>query len=79
MKMQPQTKRAKQPAAATPRPEGVEAPLTKEQVGVLLGIHPETIGKWAKEGRLPAHKAGRLLRFFWSEVRGWMSASRTGH
>jgi excisionase family DNA binding protein len=28
--------------------------LTRAQVASLLGVSPHTVGRWAKEGRLPA-------------------------
>lgn len=53
----------------TARPEG-EAFLTKEVVAERLCITPRTVERWARSGRLPAHRFGRRVRFKWSEVAG---------
>ena len=50
------------------RPEG-EAFLTKEVVAERLCVTPRTVARWARTGRLPAHRFGRRVRFKWSEVR----------
>ena len=49
--------------------ERMEPMLTKEQVAARLGVKPETVAKWANAGRVPVHRVGRRLRFFWSEIR----------
>ena len=45
-----------------------EAFITKETVAERLGVTPETVRRWASDGRLPSHHFGRRLRFKWSEV-----------
>jgi len=40
----------------------LEAFLTVEDVAQRLRIHPQTVRGWIRAGRLPAVRAGRLLR-----------------
>lgn len=37
--------------------------LDAKQKAAELGVHPDTLGKWARAGRIPAMKVGRELRF----------------
>jgi len=37
--------------------------LTVEGVAEILGVRPEAVRIWAREGRLAAYKVGRRLRF----------------
>ena len=53
--------------AAQTQVEG-EAFLTKEVVAERLCVTPRTVERWARTGRLPAHRFGRRVRFKWSEV-----------
>ena len=45
-----------------------ESFITKEMVAQRLCVTPETVRRWASDGRLPSHHFGRRLRFKWSEV-----------
>jgi excisionase family DNA binding protein len=49
--------------------------MTVSEVALQLKLHPETIRRWAREGKLPpADVPGRQLRFWRSEVlrrEGW--------
>ncbi|NQW15960.1 MAG: helix-turn-helix domain-containing protein [Chloroflexi bacterium] len=39
-----------------------EALLTTEEVAIFLDVHPESVRRWARAGRIPAIRlAGRLL------------------
>jgi excisionase family DNA binding protein len=49
------------------RPEG-EPFVTKEVVAERLCLAPQTVERWARSGRLRAHRFGRRVRFKWSEV-----------
>lgn len=42
--------------------------ITKETVAERICVTPETVRRWASDGRLPSHHFGRRLRFLWSEV-----------
>lgn len=45
--------------------------LTVPQVAERLGLHPESVRKMVREGRLPAFKAGRSWRFDPAEIEAW--------
>jgi excisionase family DNA binding protein len=70
------------PNETAPTPTDGEAFLTKEVVAERLCLTPRTVARWARTGRLPAHRFGRRVRFKWSEVvvapLANRSASRTG-
>jgi len=42
--------------------------LSRTEVAEYLGLHPHTIWKMHKEGRIPAVKIGRKLRFSLKDV-----------
>ena len=56
----------------------VEPMIAKEEVARLLGITADSVARMANDGRLPAHRVGRRLRFFWSEIRAQISANKVG-
>jgi excisionase family DNA binding protein len=41
--------------------------LTVKQVAELLGFHPETIKRWARDGKIEVHQSGHYghLRIRW--------------
>ena len=42
--------------------------VTAEEVAAVLEVSPKSIYRWASEGRLPAFREGRLIRFLESDV-----------
>jgi excisionase family DNA binding protein len=48
--------------------------LTVEQVAEVLGVHPESVRRWAREGDLAAMRWGRRLRFWPEAVREFQEA-----
>ena len=58
---------------AIPMPE--ERWLNVNDVAVRLGIKPRTVALWARQGRLPAYKVGRYLRFKWEEIESALAAT----
>ena len=42
--------------------------LSRTEVAEYLGLHPQTVWKLHKEGRIPAVKIGRSLRFCLKDV-----------
>jgi excisionase family DNA binding protein len=42
--------------------------LTTREVADLLKLHPKTVNKLAKSGRVPAYRIGRQWRFRKSEI-----------
>ncbi len=53
-------------------PFGVERPLTCDEAGQLLRVHPRTIKRMAARGEIPGHfRFGRWF-FYSSELDCWM-------
>lgn len=46
--------------------------MTVEEVAKYLRVRPSTIYEWAKEGKIPAAKVGRLWRFHEEEIETWV-------
>jgi excisionase family DNA binding protein len=42
--------------------------ITAEEIAALLKVSVKSIYRWANEGRLPAFREGRLIRFLESDV-----------
>jgi excisionase family DNA binding protein len=42
--------------------------ITAEEIADLLKVSPKSIYRWASEGRLPAFREGRLIRFLEADV-----------
>jgi excisionase family DNA binding protein len=51
--------------------------VTAEEIAALLKVSPKSIYRWASEGRLPAFREGRLIRFLGSDVEAFVK-SRIG-
>jgi excisionase family DNA binding protein len=49
--------------------------ITAAEAGRLLGKHPVTLLRWAREGRVPAHRLGRNVAFRASELDAWLSGN----
>jgi excisionase family DNA binding protein len=49
--------------------------LDDEQAAALLGIHPKTLQRLARTGRIPAHRIGRFWRYRASELDAWLRRS----
>ena len=60
---------------ANPIPEKV---LLVRDVGALLKIPPTTVYRMVKKYGLPAHRVGKHLRFFYSEIMDWVKNSPGG-
>jgi excisionase family DNA binding protein len=62
--------------------EGNSAPgheiLTLEEVAHYLRLKPQTIYKWAQEGRIPAAKLGKEWRFRRSVIDRWLDDRMLG-
>ena len=52
--------------------------MDKKEVGRRLGLRPRTVGVWVLQGKLPAYRFGRRLRFKWAEIEQHLGACRTG-
>lgn len=58
--------------AETPAFEPV---LTSEEAAALLRIHPKTLQRMAREGRVPGFRIGDLWRFRASELDVWLQTA----
>ena len=50
--------------------------MTVEEVAAYLRVKPSTVYKWAKDGRVPAAKVGRLWRFDREEIEAWVKSRK---
>lgn len=55
-------------------------PLLADEFAAMLlgGMHPKTLQRMARKGKLPAHKIGRFWYFRASELDAWLKKSCTG-
>lgn len=42
--------------------------ITSRQLAEFAGLHPDTVSKWAREGRIPGHHVGAQWRFEYPAV-----------
>ena len=52
--------------------------ISAHEAGRLLGIHPVTVLRWAREGRVPHRRIGRRVAFRTSELNQWVATLYTG-
>jgi excisionase family DNA binding protein len=50
--------------------------LTSAEVLPILRVSKQTLGRWAREGTIPAYRLGRQLRFPKEEFEAWLQAQR---
>jgi excisionase family DNA binding protein len=50
--------------------------LTPEAAAAILGVKPDTVRTWAKAGKIPARRVGRLWRFVEDELKEFGRPSR---
>ncbi len=48
--------------------------LTPEEVAAMTGLHPESVRRLCRQGRLPAAKVGRKWRFSPEVLERWVEA-----
>jgi len=46
--------------------------LSLQQVADLLQMNPRTIADWARQGRIPSRKRGRVRFYLEWEIRAWL-------
>lgn len=56
-------------------PDCRERLLNTREVAARLLVQPRTVADWARNGRLPAYRLGRLIRFKWDEVERALAAT----
>jgi excisionase family DNA binding protein len=49
-----------------------EPTLNSTEAAALLRIHPKTLQRMARQGRIPGHRVGDLWRFRASELDAWL-------
>ncbi len=52
--------------------------LSEVQTGELLGLHPKTVQRLARNGELPAIRIGRYWRFRASALNEWIQLQSSG-
>src|SRR5260370_29466207 len=53
-------------------PTGIERPITCREASQVLGVHPRTIKRMARGGKVPGHFRFGRWYFYASELDGWM-------
>ena len=53
--------------------------LSVLEIAAEYGIHPETVRRWAREGRIPAQKVGNMIFVRPSDVEELMQMRREIH
>jgi len=48
--------------------------LNVKEMSEILGLHPETVRDWAREGRLPHVRIGYAIKFDRHRIAGWIRA-----
>jgi excisionase family DNA binding protein len=64
-------------SAVRTQPIGKSTLLTTKQVAEQLAIRPSTIYQWAAQGRIPALKIHRVVRFDPAEIDRWLQSFRS--
>lgn len=49
--------------------------MNSEQAAEHLGVHPKTLQRMAREGRVPFIRVGKYVRFRISTLDGWIRAN----
>lgn len=52
---------------------------TTKQAAAFLGVHPQTLIRWAKEGRVPCLRVGSRLRFRRADLEAWAEGQGVMH
>jgi excisionase family DNA binding protein len=58
--------------------------MNTDEAAAMLGVHPKTLQRLARSGRITAYRVGKLWRFqardLWADVAvPWADRMRTGH
>lgn len=53
--------------------------VSLEGVAKHVGVSKDTVHRWIRARKIPAHKVGRLWKFKVSEVDGWIRAGKAEH
>jgi excisionase family DNA binding protein len=52
--------------------------VSLEEIAEHLGVSMDTVHRWIRARKMPAHKVGHLWRFRASEVDAWVMAGKAG-
>jgi excisionase family DNA binding protein len=52
--------------------------LDDKQAGEMLGLHPKTLQRLARQGEIPAIRIGRYWRFRASSLNAWIELQSSG-
>ncbi|SEG46884.1 Helix-turn-helix domain-containing protein [Bryocella elongata] len=56
----------------------IEKPITAQQLSEIIPLHPVTILRWAREGRIPHLRlSARKIVFLPTEINAWLSSRYT--
>ncbi len=59
--------------------ENSKTVLTIKEVAKFLGVHPMTVYKFAKQGKIPAFKIGSDWRFHRKYIEEWIDSQMKGN
>lgn len=52
----------------------IEVPLTAQQLAAIVPLHPVTLLRWAREGKIPHRRlSARKVVFLASEINRWLA------
>jgi len=49
--------------------------IDADRAGSILGIHPKTVQRMARQGRIPAIRIGKYWRFRLSQLDSWLAST----
>ena len=52
--------------------------LSIEEIGEYLGVKRDTVSKWIKDKKMPAHRIGRSWKFKKEEIDEWVREGKAG-
>ena len=52
--------------------------VSLEEVAEHLGVSTDTVHRWIRRRKMPAHKVGHLWKFKVSQVDAWVQAGNSG-
>lgn len=58
----------------------MEGLATSKEVAAYLGVHPQSMDRWASQGKGPRFaKIEGIRRYDWTDVREWVEARKVRH
>ena len=53
--------------------------VSLEEIAEHLGVSTDTVHRWIRGRKMPAHKVGRLWKFQAEEVNRWIRSGKAGY